>query len=67
MAPKVAIIGLDGAEPTLVFDRWLDDLPTLRSLPQTGLWGRLRSVDPPITVPAWRCLLTSRDPGELGL
>ena len=67
MAPKVAIIGLDCAEPTLVFDRWLDDLPALRSLTQTGLWGRLRSVDPPITVPAWSCLLTSRDPGELGL
>jgi predicted AlkP superfamily phosphohydrolase/phosphomutase len=67
MAPKVAVIGLDCADPRLVFDRWRDDLPTLAGLIDRGLWGPLRSVDPPITVPAWTCMLTSRDPGELGI
>jgi predicted AlkP superfamily phosphohydrolase/phosphomutase len=62
----VALIGLDCAEPSLVFDRWLDDLPHIRRLVSTGIWGRLRSSDPPITVPAWSCMLTGRDPGELG-
>ncbi len=67
MSTKVAVIGLDCAEPTLIFDRWLDDLPNLRSLVRAGAWGRLRSTDPPITVPAWSCMMTSRDPGELGI
>ena len=64
---KIAVIGLDCAEPKLVFDRWLDELPNLRRLVRGGTWGALRSVDPPITVPAWSCMLTGRDPGELGI
>ena len=64
---KVAVIGLDCAEPKLVFGPWLDQLPNLRGLVDAGTWGPLRSVDPPITVPAWSCMLTGRDPGELGI
>ncbi|HWC27197.1 MAG TPA: alkaline phosphatase family protein, partial [Solirubrobacteraceae bacterium] len=64
---RVAVIGLDCAEPTLVFDRWRDELPNLRRLTKTGAWGALRSVDPPITVPAWSCMMSGRDPGELGI
>ena len=29
--------------------------------------GRLESVVPPITVPAWMCMSTSQDPGSLGV
>ena len=32
-----------------------------------GLYGRLESVVPPITVPAWMCMTTSQDPGSLGV
>jgi predicted AlkP superfamily phosphohydrolase/phosphomutase len=67
MSRRVAVIGLDCADPGLVFDRWLDQLPNLRRLVASGTWGRLRSTDPPITVPAWSCMLTGRDPGELGI
>jgi predicted AlkP superfamily phosphohydrolase/phosphomutase len=67
LSRRVAVIGLDCAEPSLVFDRWLDDLPNIRGLVERGTWGRLRSVDPPITVPAWTCMLSGRDPGELGI
>ena len=67
MSRRVAVIGLDCADPKLVFDRWLDDLPNIRGLVERGTWGPLRSVDPPITVPAWSCMLTGRDPGELGI
>jgi predicted AlkP superfamily phosphohydrolase/phosphomutase len=63
---RVAVIGLDCAEPSLVFPQ-LDDLPNLRGLVERGTWGPLRSVDPPITVPAWSCLASSRDPGQLGV
>ncbi|MFQ5692030.1 MAG: alkaline phosphatase family protein, partial [Nitrospinota bacterium] len=65
--PKAILIGLDCAEPSLVFDRWRDELPNLRRLMAAGVYGRLRSCDPPLTVPAWTCMMTSRDPGELGI
>jgi predicted AlkP superfamily phosphohydrolase/phosphomutase len=65
--PKVMVIGLDCAEPSLVFERWRDRLPTLSGLMERGRWGRLTSVIPPITVPAWSCMMASRTPGDLGI
>jgi predicted AlkP superfamily phosphohydrolase/phosphomutase len=64
--PKLLIVGLDSATPSLVFDRWRDELPTLRGLMERGAWGRMLSTNPPITVPAWTAMMSSRDPGELG-
>jgi len=64
---RVAVIGLDGVPPALVFDRAGSDLHTLRALMEHGVWGPLRSTDPPITVPAWTSMTTGKDPGELGL
>jgi predicted AlkP superfamily phosphohydrolase/phosphomutase len=61
------VIGLDCAAPELVFDRWLDDLPNLKLLCRSGLHGRLRSCDPPITVPAWSVMMSSKNPGALGV
>jgi predicted AlkP superfamily phosphohydrolase/phosphomutase len=58
---------LDCAAPQLVFDRWLDDLPNIRSLTERGTYGVLRSCDPPITVPAWSVMMSSHDPGALGI
>ena len=63
---KVAVIGLDGVPPRLVFDRWRRYLPHLDSLMQRGLWGELRSCHPPMTVPAWASMMSSKDPGQLG-
>lgn len=64
---KVMIIGLDCADPHLVFDKWIDRLPNLRALTRRGLYGNLTSCMPPITVPAWTCMATSKDPGTLGV
>jgi predicted AlkP superfamily phosphohydrolase/phosphomutase len=64
---KVLVIGLDCCEPSLVFDRWSDDLPNLRQLMRSGLHGNLESCLPPITVPAWTCMTTGKDPGTLGI
>jgi predicted AlkP superfamily phosphohydrolase/phosphomutase len=64
---KVMIIGLDCAEPSLVLDAWHDELPTLAGLMERGVSGRLTSVIPPITVPAWSCMMASRTPGDLGV
>ena len=60
------IIGLDCAEPSLV-EAWRDELPTLAGLMERGVYGRLTSVIPPITVPAWSCMMASRTPGDLGV
>ncbi|PSN19665.1 phosphodiesterase [filamentous cyanobacterium CCP5] len=67
MAPRLLIIGLDCMEPSLVFDQWRDDLPNLRQLMDQGSYGRLESSIPAITVPAWSCMMSGRDPGELGV
>jgi predicted AlkP superfamily phosphohydrolase/phosphomutase len=66
VASRALVIGLDCAAPQLVFDRWLDELPTLRSLTEQGTFGVLRSCDPPITVPAWSSMTSSRSPGTIG-
>src|ERR671919_1757660 len=64
---KCLVIGLDCAAPQLVFGQWREELPTLRGLMQHGAYGRLESTHPPITVPAWASMMSSRDPGELGI
>ncbi len=64
--PKVLVIGLDCAEPSLVFEKWRDDLPTFRHLMEGGAYGPLTSAIPCITVPAWSSMLSSKDPGMLG-
>jgi predicted AlkP superfamily phosphohydrolase/phosphomutase len=61
------VIGLDCAAPDLAFDRYRDAMPNLSALMERGTWGPLRSSEPPITVPAWTCMVSGRDAGELGL
>lgn len=63
--PKLVVVGLDSVPPAIAFDR--GDLPTLRALAAGAYAGPLRSITPPITVPAWACMMTGRDPGELGI
>ncbi|MBN1265970.1 MAG: alkaline phosphatase family protein [Anaerolineales bacterium] len=64
---RMFVLGLDCAEPKLVFDLWKDHLPVLKNLAARGCWGKLRSSTPAITVPAWSSMLSSRDPGVLGV
>lgn len=66
MDKKVLVIGLDCAPAEIVFDR-REELPVLRELIENGLYGSLRSSDPPITIPAWMVMCTGKDPGKLGL
>jgi predicted AlkP superfamily phosphohydrolase/phosphomutase len=63
---KVLVVGLDCATPQIVFDHG-DELPVLKGLMDRGVHGRLRSSDPPITIPAWMVMTTGKDPGKLGL
>ncbi len=66
-ARKVMVIGLDCGAPELVFDKYKDELPTLRRLYSNGLYGDLESCIPAITVPAWASMMSSKDPGTLGI
>jgi predicted AlkP superfamily phosphohydrolase/phosphomutase len=63
---RILVIGLDCAAPELIFETWRDDLPTLSRLMAQGSYGALESTIPAITVPAWSCMMTGRDPGQLG-
>ncbi len=62
---KICILGLDCAAPGILFGD--SRLTNIRKLMSSGVWGRLESVIPPITVPAWMCMSTSQDPGSLGV
>lgn len=64
---KLLIIGLDCMTPQLAFDEWKDDLPTLSALMDGGTHRPLFSTIPPITVPAWMAMMTSKDGGQLGM
>src|SRR5262250_164688 len=62
---KILVIGLDGGAPELLFGD--ERLTNFRRLMEIGCYGRLESIIPPITVPAWMCMSTSQDPGSLGI
>jgi predicted AlkP superfamily phosphohydrolase/phosphomutase len=65
---RVLVIGLDGG----TFDVLLplvDEgrLPHLKRLMDGGAWGRLRTVVPPGTGPAWSSIITGLDPSNHGI
>lgn len=64
---RVLVIGLDAAPPELLFNLFIDDLPNLKKLLQHGIHARLKSSHPPITIPAWLVMVTSKSMGKLGL
>src|SRR5437868_15092807 len=63
---KVLVIGLDCAPPALVFEQWREELPNFKRVMDDGVWGKLESCIPAITVPAWMSMMSSKDPGTLG-
>ncbi len=60
------VIGLDSASSQLI-DRWIDDLPSLKSLRQRGTYGVLESIVPPSSMPAWQCFATGKNPAKIGV
>lgn len=64
---RTVVLGLDGLMPELLFEQLREELPHLGRLIEAGAWGRLESVTPPVTVPAWAAAMTGCDPGELGI
>lgn len=64
---KVVVVGLDSIPPDLIFDRFQSVMPNIARLRTKGVWGALRTCEPPITVPAWAVMFTGMDPGTLGI
>ncbi len=65
---KVLIIGLDGATFDLLDPIVADGaMPFLRETMQYGAAGRLRTVFPPVTAPAFASFLTGMNPGKHGI
>lgn len=68
MPNKVLVIGLDGAEPSLLF-KWAQDgeLPNIWKLIKEGSSGNLKTTYPPMTAPAWTSFMTGKNPGNTGV
>ena len=64
---KILVIGLDSMPDTEVFEKRKDELPNLKKMIDNGIYGTLKSCHPPITVPAWRVMMSSKSPGQLGI
>lgn len=65
---RFVLIGLDGAEPSLV-EPWMDEglLPHLAALRDRGTFLPLASTRPPVTFPAWTTCVTGVNPGRHGI
>ena len=64
---RFIIIGLDCLAPQLIFEKFKDDLPFFGKLRKRAKFGTLESTIPAITCPAWNCMMTSSDPGMMGV
>lgn len=64
---KLIVIGLDCATPKTLFEDFLDECPTIKNMVENGVYGKLRTCDPPITIPAWMVMSTGKKAGTLGL
>jgi len=63
---KLAVVGLDSADWSLL-DRWLHHLPHIAEIRRNGVSGPLATCKPPVTIPAWKCYATGKNPGKLGV
>jgi len=66
--PRLYVIGLDGVPFTVLRD-FLDQgiMPRLRELAGRSVFRSIRSVQPPLSAPAWASFLTGRPPDEHGV
>ena len=65
--PKILVIGLDSVPSDLLFNKLGKDLPNIKKMMDNGIFTTLESCHPPITVPAWMVMMSSKSPGMLGV
>jgi predicted AlkP superfamily phosphohydrolase/phosphomutase len=62
---RLLIIGLDSMPSDLLNNH--QDLPNIKMMIENGFSAILKSCEPPITIPAWMVMMTSKNPGKLGV
>lgn len=64
---KLFFLGIDALDSQLL-SRFISrgNLPIFEDLCRTGVYGRLSSTIPPVTIPAWPAMLTGLGPGHIG-
>ena len=63
---KALVIGVDSASPFLI-QKWIDKLPNMRLVFESGAHGVLKSIVPPESVPAWQSFATGKNPAKIGV
>ncbi len=63
---KVVVLGFDGVDPDLV-RQWIDELPNIRRLSQSGTLSDLGTTNPPESPVAWASFATGTNPGKHGI
>ncbi len=68
MPKKALVLGLDGGSMKLI-EPWTKkgELPLFRKIMKKGVYGRLKSVRPPASVPAWPVIFKGKNPGKIGV
>ena len=68
MAPKLFVLGLDGATLDLMSPLMLEGLlPNFQRLCAEGAYGELASTIHPLSPPAWTSFITGKNPGKHGI
>ena len=65
---ETVVIGIDGGEWDII-EPLIDEgsLPNLSDLVETGVYGDLKSITPPVSPPAWTSIQTGVNPGKHGI
>ncbi|MGW8181485.1 MAG: alkaline phosphatase family protein [bacterium] len=63
---KVVVLGFDGVDPDLV-EKWIDHLPNIQKLSESGTLSVLGTTNPPESPVAWASFSTGMNPGKHGI
>ncbi|UCF35706.1 MAG: alkaline phosphatase family protein [Acidobacteriota bacterium] len=65
-APRIVVLGFDGVDPDLTSE-WIDQLPNIKRLSETGTVAPLGTTNPPESPVAWASFSTGMNPGKHGI
>ena len=63
---RVIVLGFDGVDPDLI-QEWMEHLPNIQKLSQTGTLLSLGTTNPPQSPVAWASFATGLNPGKHGI
>jgi predicted AlkP superfamily phosphohydrolase/phosphomutase len=65
---RLVVFGIDGATWEIIEQMVKQNrLPNFSKIMEGGCYGDLRSVNPPVTCPAWATMFTGKNPASLGV